>query len=89
MLREHSKSLVEYFFLSRVLPTSRVGLFCAGKPDPSVKLYMRFFEGCKMTEISGTYTISQLHKYVPPEWASSLKNTPQHFVKVRQVYVLA
>ena len=34
-------------------------------------------------EMSGSYTISQLHKYEPPKWASSLKNIPQHFVKVR------
>lgn len=33
--------------------------------------------------MSGSYTISQLHKYEPPKWASSLKNIPQHFVKVK------
>ena len=28
---------------------------------------------------------SQLHQYEPPNWASSLKHIPQHFVKVRHI----
>ena len=27
--------------------------------------------------------LTQLHQYEPLKWASSLKNIPQHFVKVR------
>ena len=31
--------------------------------------------------------LSQLHRYDPPKWATSLKNIPQHFVQVRSLKV--
>ena len=31
----------------------------------------------------GINKLTQLHQYKPPKCASSLKNIPQHFVKVR------
>ena len=33
--------------------------------------------------------LTQLHQYEPPKWASSLKNIPQHFVKVRYLNALS
>ena len=29
--------------------------------------------------------LAQLHKYVPPKWASSLKNIPKHSLKVNNM----
>ena len=37
---------------------------------------------CKWVQTSAN-KFGQLHDYKPPKWASSLKNSPRNFVKVR------
>jgi len=41
------------------------------------------------TVFRGINMLTQLQQYEPPKWASSLKNIPQHFVKVRYLSALS